>query len=159
MKIRLIQVEDNQQLSHVIKRSLEEFDVARPGTVYTDKSTDSLYELFEEYQAPYFVLVDDLNVVQGGCGLFPTDGLPDGYIEIVKLYLAPQARGKGWGEKLLLECIDEAKRRSYNYVYLETLTELSFAVKLYQKVGMTKLDGAKGDSGHFACSLWFEKKL
>ncbi|MBU2020640.1 MAG: GNAT family N-acetyltransferase [Bacteroidetes bacterium] len=159
MKIRLIQKNDNAAIASVIKRSLEEFGVARAGTVYTDESTNSLFELFNEAQLPYNILIDDNNKVVGGCGLYKTEGLPQGYVEVVKLYIAPEARGKGYGEQLLYLCFEQAKDAGFTHVYLETLHELSFAVKLYEKVGLDQLKGALGSSGHFACSLWMEKKL
>lgn len=34
--------------------------------------------------------------------IYPTNGLPDGYAELVKLYLSPAARGKGIGNTLML---------------------------------------------------------
>ena len=159
MDIRFICKEDNLQISGVIKRSLEEFGIAREGTVYTDKSTDHLFELFDEIKHPYNVLINEDGEVVGGCGIFPTQGLPVGYVEIVKLYIAPSARGKGYGEKLLLLCMKQAKEYGYENVYLETLHELAFAVNLYKKVGLEELNGPLGDSGHFACSIWLQKKL
>jgi putative acetyltransferase len=159
MNIRAIKRSDNKAIADVIKRSLEEFGIAREGTVYTDASTNSLFELFEEVNLPYNILIDENNQVVGGCGLYPTNGLPSGYVEVVKLYIAPQARGKGFGDKLLKLCFKQAEELGFTHVYLETLHELDFAVKLYEKVGLEKLKGALGSSGHFACSLWMQKKL
>lgn len=48
MQIRQIKQEDNAELAGVIRNILEEHGVARPGTVYTDPTTDALFELFQE---------------------------------------------------------------------------------------------------------------
>lgn len=158
MEIRNIEKEDNEQISSVIKSALEEFGAARPGTVYTDPWTDSLYEYFLGNQMPYFV-VEEKGKVVGGCGLFATEGLPKDTIELVKLYLAPQARGKGLGELLLNKCVELAKNMGYNRLYLESLPELNNAVRLYEKVGFIKQKCPLGESGHFACNLWMIKDL
>ena len=86
MQIRQIKQEDNAELAGVIRNILEEHGVARPGTVYTDPATDALFELFQEQGSVYFVAMDGCKIV-GGCGIYPTSGLPEGMSELVKLYL------------------------------------------------------------------------
>ncbi|MCE2743253.1 MAG: hypothetical protein LW701_06775 [Fluviicola sp.] len=75
LKIREIKPEDNQKIASIIRTSLKEFGVDKPGTVYTDPTTDSLFELFQNQKSIYFIA--ELNgEMLGGCGLFPTKGLP-----------------------------------------------------------------------------------
>jgi putative acetyltransferase len=71
----------------------------------------------------------------------------------------PEARNKSLGKMLINECFDIARENGYNQVYLETLPELSNAVKLYEKCGFTYLDKPLGNSGHFGCDLWMIKDL
>lgn len=158
IKIRPIQPSDNSAIAAVIRKSLEEYGENKPGTVYTDPTTDALYELFEKTKSCYFVALDESKII-GGCGIYPTEGLPNGYGELVKLYLHKNYRGTGLGKKLMQKSIDEAKKMGYRALYLESIPALNSAVYLYEKMGFVKLDQRMGDSGHFACNLWMSKKI
>ena len=46
-RIRPILEGDNEAIAKVVRTVLEEYGVDRPGTVYTDESTDQLYYYFE----------------------------------------------------------------------------------------------------------------
>lgn len=158
MEIRSIQATDNSDLARIIRTVLTEFGANKPGTVFTDPTTDQLFELFQTPNAHYFVALWNGKIV-GGCGLFPTKGLPKGHIELVKLYLTTETRGKGIGKALMLHCISIAKNSGYEAVYLETLPELHIAVGLYEQLGFHYLAKPLGNSGHFACDLWMKKQL
>lgn len=153
MNYRLIEPTDNIEIARVIRGALEEFGVNQPGTVYTDPTTDHLYELFRQEKSIYWIAEDNAQII-GGCGIFPTEGLPEGYGELVKLYLHRDARGQGIGKELMLKSIQSAKEMGYTHLYLESLPELNQAVDLYKKVGFQLLPNRMGDSGHFACDLW-----
>ncbi len=157
---RTIQPMDNVELARVIRNCFEEFDAVKPGTVYFDPTTDALYELFHTPQAHYIVAVDeDDSSILGGCGLFPTEGLPPGMIELVKFYLAPSARGQGVGKKLMLDCLEYARIQGYTQVYLESLPELTIAVPMYERLGFVHLQNALGNTGHTGCTIWMVKDL
>lgn len=158
MLIRPIRKEDNEAIARVIRSSLEEFDVALPGTVYTDPTTDDLYSLFQNAQSKYWVIEVEGEVV-GGAGIFPTMGLPSGYTELVKLYILESYRGNGLGQRLIELCIQSARIAGYQWIYLETLPELGRAVSLYERMGFEILTNPLGNSGHFACSIWAKKKI
>lgn len=155
---RKLQEKDNPFISRVIKKALEEHDVARPGTVYTDPTTDDLFALFSRKDAVYFIAEENGEII-GGCGVYPTIGLPEHCAELVKLYVSKEGRGKGVGFALLEKCAVAAKELGYRELYLETLPELSRAVTLYHWSGYEDLSGPLGQSGHFACSIWMLKKL
>ena len=156
--IRPIQLSDNKELANIIRRNLEAHNVALPGTVYTDPTTDNLFELFKTEGSVYFVLVEE-NKVLGGCGIFPTEGLPEGHVELVKLYLSDEAKGKGFGRKLMEMSIEWAKAQGASHIYLETFDELASAVKLYKKLGFYPLNAPLGHSGHHACTIWMLKEV
>lgn len=149
---------DNKSLAKVIREVLKEHGVDKPGTVYTDPTTDALYELFQKDKAVYWV-VEDAGEILGGCGLYPTVGLNESCVELVKLYLSQALRGKGIGKKLMLQCIEDAEAMGFNEVYLETLPELDNAIGLYEQLGFEQLDAPLGESGHFACNVWMLKRL
>ncbi|MCG7859353.1 GNAT family N-acetyltransferase, partial [Flavihumibacter sediminis] len=99
-KIRPIQPGDNPELALIIRTALTEFGANKPGTVYYDESTDHLFELFQTPGSCYFI-AEENNQLLGGAGLFPTPGLPEGWGELVKMYLRKEARGLGLGRKLI----------------------------------------------------------
>lgn len=158
IKIRPIQPKDNPHIARVIRKALEEHDEAKPGTVYTDPTTDALFELFQREKSVYFVAFYNEYLI-GGCGIYPTKGLPGGYGELVKLYLSGEYRGKGLGKLLMQKSMDAAREMGYTSLYLESIPALNQAVHLYEKVGFEKIDQRLGDSGHFSCNLWMVKKL
>ncbi|MBL7769725.1 MAG: GNAT family N-acetyltransferase [Flavipsychrobacter sp.] len=157
-KIRPIRPGDNPELALIIRTALTEFGANKPGTVYYDESTDHLFELFQTPGSCYFVAEEGKQLL-GGAGLFPTPGLPEGWCELVKMYLRKEARGLGLGRKLIAHCLEEAKRRGYHTVYLETMPELRKAVAVYEQFGFEYLDGPVGNSGHFGCDVWMKMTL
>lgn len=156
--IRKIRASDNEELALIIRHTLKTYGLDRPGTVYTDPTTDNLFELFQRDGSVYFVATEGEKIL-GGCGIYPTKGLPEKHAELVKLYLREDARGKGLGYELFEKCLKWAGTQGYKHVYLETFEELSFAVKLYNKFGFRKLPEPLGDSGHHACEIWMLKDL
>jgi putative acetyltransferase len=158
MQIRPIEPADNEALAKVIRTALAEFGANKPGTVYFDPTTDALYELFRTPGSFYYVATID-EVIVGGCGIFPTENLPQGTCELVKLYLAKEARGTGLGKQLMEISLSWAKENGYTQVYLESMPELAKAVSIYEKVGFKALDHPLGNSGHCGCDIWMLKEL
>lgn len=156
--VRRIEQTDNEPLSIIIKTVFIEFGIDRPGTVFTDPTTDHLFELFQTENSVYWVAKKN-GQIMGGCGVFPTEGLPDGCGELVKFYLSSSARGKGIGKLLLQVVFNSAKDLNYKKLYLESFPELNAAVKMYRKLGFQKLRKPLGNSGHFACTVWMTKEL
>ena len=156
--IRNIQASDNVAIASVIRNTLKEFGANKPGTVYFDPTTDHLFELFKTPGSVYFV-AEKNGAIVGGCGIYPTENLPEKTCELVKLYLETSARGTGLGKTLLLKSMDWAKNYGYHQVYLESMPELSKAVSIYEKVGFVKLNHSLGNSGHCGCDIWMLKKL
>jgi putative acetyltransferase len=156
--IRLIRKEDNEIIASIIRSVLTEFKANRPGTVYYDPTTDDLFTLFTRSGSEYWIFELDGKIV-GGSGVYPTEGLPEGCCELVKLYLLPEARGKGYGQQLIEQCFTSAGRYGFKQVYLETMPELKMAMGLYEKCGFKYLTGPMGNSGHFGCDLWMLKTL
>jgi putative acetyltransferase len=151
--IRQIEQKDNAALANIIRKTLEEFGANHPGTVYYDESTDRLSTLFTVPGSAYFIAEQNGQILGGG-GIYPTEGLPHGTCELVKMYLFPQARGKGLGITLLQKCLEFARNNGYKNVYLETMPELKLAIGLYQKFGFKRITTPLGQSGHSGCNIW-----
>ena len=155
---RQIEVKDNREIAELIRTVFREFDIARPGTVYFDPATDDLFNLFRKAGSVYWIAESD-GVIIGGCGIFPTSGLPAGYAELVKFYLSAAFRGKGTGWKLMDKTLESAKELYYTHLYLESLPELGKAITLYERAGFRFITEALGNSGHFGCDIRMLKAL
>ena len=156
--IRKIQESDNHILAELIRDVFREFNIDRPGTVYTDPTTDNLYKLFQNDLSAYWVAEED-GVLLGGCGIYPTKGLPKDCAELVKYYLMSEARGKSIGKLLLQVNVNTANELGYHQLYLESFPELDKAIKIYKKMGFRQLRKPLGDSGHSSCTVWMKKNL
>jgi putative acetyltransferase len=155
---RPIEEKDNKEIAELIRSVFREFNIHRPGTVYFDPTTDNLYKLFREPGSEYWIARENGKII-GGCGVYPTPGLPVGCAELVKFYLASSHRGKGIGRMLMEKTFGSAKEFGYRQMYLESLPELSRAISLYEKAGFKFIPGPMGDSGHFGCNIWMLKEL
>ena len=153
LSIRTIQPADNQPLAFIIRNALTEFGANKPGTVYYDPTTDALYDLFQTQGSIYYVAELNGQLI-GGAGIYPSAGLPPDTCELVKMYLSPEARGKGTGKTLIEKALQFAREAGYKKVYIETMPELRKAMSVYEKFGFRYLDGPLGQTGHFGCGVW-----
>lgn len=154
---REIQAADNPKVAQMIRAVFIEFGAAQTGTVYSDPSTDSLYELFQQPKSLFYLAVDGDKVL-GSCGIYPSPGLAPHCVELVKFYLAKEARGLGIGKTLMEKSIAAARELNYQQVYIESLPVFSKAVRIYEKQGFRRIDHALSQV-HPGCSLWFLKDL
>lgn len=156
--IRKIVPEDNPLLAKMIREIFEEFDAPHEGTVYSDPTTDNLFELFGEENSVLWVAESEGDPI-GCCGIYPTAGLPKGYAELVKFYINQKFRGIGIGKLLLDKCIASASEFGFKHLYIESLPVFSKAIDMYKKVDFEFLDKPLGNSGHNSCNVWMLKTL
>lgn len=156
--VRPIQTKDDARIATILRNALLEHQAAKPGTAYYDASTDALTAFFDRPNAAYFVAEIE-NQVVGGVGIYPTQGLPEGICELVKMYIDPAFRGKGIGQQLIAHASKFAKESGYQHIYLESMPELKKAVSIYEHLGFLHLDQPLGNTGHFSCPIWMLKQI
>jgi len=78
----------------------------------------------------------------GAVGLWPHE---DQTAEMKRLYVRPEARGLGLGRRLAVRLMQEAERRDYHRLELETLPQMMAARTLYQDLGFMEQDSARPD--------------
>jgi drug/metabolite transporter (DMT)-like permease/GNAT superfamily N-acetyltransferase len=108
-----------------------------------------------EYEAPhgtFLVAYEDGRAVACG-GIRPLD---DGSAEVKRMYVIPEARGRGIGARLLRRLEDEARRLGYRRLRLDTGARLTAAQALYRGAGYSEIADYNGNR---AASHWFEKEL
>jgi len=158
MIIREIEERDNQKMEQIIKRSLESFGLDIPGTAYFDPQLSHLAEFYKnEPNAKYWVAVDEEGHVVGGVGIGPF-GQENDVGELQKLYVIPEAQGKGLAKKLMEVALDFV-REHYTYCYLETSRKLKVANRLYSKLGFKELDKPIEGSEHGTMDKWYIKEF
>lgn len=82
----------------------------------------------------------------------------NGYGEVKRLFVRPEARGKALGEQLMVALEAQASAQGLPGVKLETGAKLSAAVALYQRLGYAEC-GPFGDYELHPASLFMEKTL
>lgn len=157
-EIRGIEKKDNPQIERIIRKVMPEFGIKGPGFALNDPEVSCMYESYQTEKSSYFVLVHDGYVVGGG-GIAPLQGGDQNTCEFRKLYFLPEVRGFGYGQKMLLHCLENAKKMGYEWCYLETLENMHQAKLLYEKNGFIKLFAPMGNTGHFGCDAWYLKQL
>lgn len=158
IQFRPIEPADNTPLAAIIRESIESFNLPSEGTAHSDPTTDDLYGLFQKPDSFYWVATAGEKVL-GGCGIYPSNGLPDGCCELVRFFLTPEARGKGIGKQLLDKSVQTAVEYGYQTMYLESFPEMKNAIRMYEQNGFERIDHALGNTGHYACNVWMVKKL
>jgi len=145
-------------VARVIRAVMPEYGARGPGFAINDPEVDAMCAAYPAPGAVYFVLEVDGEVVGGG-GVGPLAGGQDGTCELRKMYFLPAARGLGAGKALLGRCLEEARARGYRRMYLETLTGMDAAQRLYERFGFTRLAAPLGATGHFGCDRWYAVEL
>ena len=155
LAFRLIRPGDDAAMAAIIRAVMPEFGADGPGFAIHDPEVDHMSRAYTQPGAAYFVVEDGRGRVVGGGGFAKLEGGEDGVCELKKMYFLPQARGTGMGEKLLRHILEAARQAGYGTVYLETLTGMDAAMKLYTKLGFKPLCAPLGATGHHGCDRWF----
>ena len=158
MLIREIHQKDNEQIANVIREIFHELDAPKVGTAYADPILDTLFDVYQDKRTKYYVVEKDGKAV-GGCGIAPLENGEIHICELQKMYFAPEIRGTGYAELIIAKCLEFAKEAGFEICYLETLSFMTAAQKLYKRIGFENIDGPLGNTGHNSCQVWMIKKL
>ncbi|MEZ6038050.1 MAG: GNAT family N-acetyltransferase [Planctomycetota bacterium] len=157
--IRPITSADDPAVAAVIRAVMPEFGADGPGFAIHDPEVAAMSAAYrEELRAAYFVAVVDGRVIAGG-GVGPLAGGDADICELKKMYALPEARGRGIGQALLDAALAAARTLGYRRCYLETLTGMDQAKRLYQKNGFAPICGSMGSTGHFGCDSFYLRDL
>jgi putative acetyltransferase len=155
--LRPIRQNDNEFIRDIILETLVEHGAVGQGFASGDSDTQQMFEAFQQEGRRYFIIEHDGSVL-GGAGIAPLPGEP-GTCELVKMYFRPQIRGLGVGKRLLQHCLDEARKLGYKQIYLETVVQMRAARGLYEHLGFRQIPHQMGNTGHFACDLFYFREL
>jgi putative acetyltransferase len=148
--IRPIRAADDAAVAAIIRSVMASFGATGPGYSSSDPEVDAMSAAYGDPRSAFFVL-ELTGLVQGCGGIAPLAGAEADVCELRKMVLLPPARGRGLGALMLTRCLEAARGRGYRRCYLETLTGMDSAQRLYLKAGFRKLCGPLGSSGHSGC--------
>jgi putative acetyltransferase len=156
--LRPIRPADDPEVAALIRTVMPEFGASGPGFAINDPEVDAMHATYTQPRSLYLVWELDGRVVGGG-GVAPLAGAAPEVCELRKMYLLPDARGRGWGEVLLRRLLGAAREFEFATCYLETLSSMEAAQKLYERMGFARLPGPMGATGHFGCNKFFALDL
>lgn len=105
---------------------------------------------FQDFDAELAGLPGKYANPEGCILLAEADGRPAGVValrsldgdtvaEMKRLYVRPSARGRGLGRRLASAILDEARKRRYAFLRLDTLPHLAEAIQLYLAMGFAEI--------------------
>ena len=149
-RIRPIEPGDDPAVAAIIREVMPSFGACGPGFALSDPEVDHMSAAYNQPRCAFYVVEEEGRVT--GCGgIAPLAGADADTCELRKMYFLPEARGRGLGERMLRLCLDRAREFGYRRCYLETLSGMDAAMRLYQRLGFRALQGPLGNTGHFSC--------
>ena len=152
--IRPIQPADDAAMAAIIRTVMPEFGATGCGFAISDPEVDWMSRAYAEPRHAYFVVERD-GIVIGGAGVAPLAGNDGSTCELRKMYFLPEARGIGAGAAMMAACLEAARSIGFGQCYLETLTGMDAAMRLYERSGFHRIDGAMGATGHGGCDRFY----
>ena len=152
--IRPITQADDAAIAAIIRTVMPEFGAVGCGFAISDPEVDWMSRAYAEPRHAYFVVERD-GVVLGGGGIAPLAGGDGDTCELRKMYFLPEARGIGGGAAMMARCLQAARDAGFRQCYLETLTGMDAAQRLYERSGFHRIDGPMGATGHGGCNTFY----
>jgi GNAT superfamily N-acetyltransferase/SAM-dependent methyltransferase len=128
---------DGPEVQKLIFGVLREFGLC-PEPAATDADLLDIEVAYGSRGGWFMVLEEEsTGTLVGSVALLPRSASE---VELRKMYLSPAHRGRGLGRFLLSTACDEARRRGFHRMVLETAAALERAVRLYESAGFTRSD-------------------
>ncbi len=129
---------DAETIKSILINTFEEYAIDLPDN-YSFSDIDDIGNCYIGQDGEFVVLSREGRVI-GFVGLLPIDSTR---IELKRLYLVRDERGKGLGRYLLSMALNFSKEKGYRTIQLETSSKFKEAVALYEKNGF--VDNVKAD--------------
>ncbi|RTZ15553.1 GNAT family N-acetyltransferase [Vibrio aquaticus] len=156
--IEPIRPEHDAEICTIIKAVGAEFGAVGEGFGPSDPEVEAMSQYYTlDKNSVYLVATLNGNIV-GGCGIAPFNGSST-TCELKKLFLLPESRGLGIGASLSEQCLAFAKQQRFTQCYLDTLSSMDSAIRLYEKLGFKHLTQPLEGTEHGGCDIWMLKSF
>ena len=152
--LRPIQPSDDATMAAIIRTVMPAFGAVGSGFAIADPEVDWMSQAYAQPRHAYFVVTRGGRVL-GGAGIAPLAGGDAGTCELRKMYFLPEARGIGAGAAMMERCLEAARGFGFRQCYIETLTGMDAAMRLYERSGFRRIDGPMGATGHGGCNRFY----
>ena len=105
----------------------------------TSLGVDLTFQDIEHEVANLGTFYEAMFVADENGGFVALRRIDDDTCEMKRLYVRPQFRGRDLGRKLAMHVIEEARRRGYKRMRLDTLPTMSAARDLYRSLGFVEI--------------------
>ena len=122
---------DAHDARRIVFSVLEEFGLS-PDPCLTDADLEDIESNYRDNGGSFKVIIGRDGQLIGCGGILR---LTDDECELRKMYLRPEARGRGIGKAILNELLSAARDLGFRRVVLETASVLEAAIRLYQRAG------------------------
>jgi len=156
--IRPIEARDDVRMAQIIRTVMPEFGASGSGFAINDPEVDWMSKAYSAPRSAYWVVERD-GVVEGGGGVAQLEGGDADTCELRKMYFLPSVRGLGAGAEIMKRSLDAARAFGFKRCYLETLSGMDAAMKLYERTGFRRIDKPMGDTGHGGCNTFYLMEL
>ena len=134
---------DAGAIEAILKTTLSEYEIQLPEN-YSFADIEHLEDEYLKSGGEFMVLLREQAII-GFFALRPSSG---NQVELKRLYLKADERGRGLGKHLLNLAIKTATTSGFARIHLETSSRFVEAVGLYRKFGFTTNAGAPLSEGH-----------
>jgi GNAT superfamily N-acetyltransferase len=122
------------------------------GPTTPDRTSTVTAEEMVPPSGAYVIVREDGRAVAGG----GVRRLGDGVCEIKRMFVIPDARGRGHGRRLLDGLERAARDLGYRFARLDTAQSMTTAMAMYRAAGYRSIPDYNGNS---YASFWGEKEL
>ena len=150
--IRDWQTGDRHAAAGVIQQVLEEYGLPWQPKL-ADRDVIKVESAYLEVGGEFWVVERDGVVV--GTAAYQPIARGENAVEIRKMYLLPEVRGQGLGIYLLEQLEQAIAIKQYQEIWIETVTILKEAVRLYERNGYQPASGVETAR----CDLVYLKRL
>ena len=150
--IRDWQKSDRISAAEVIRTVLEEYGLPWQPEL-ADRDVVEIESAYLETGGEFWVVEKNSTIV--GTAAYQPISRGQNAVEIRKMYLLPEVRGKGLGKYLLQELEKAISIKDYQEIWLETASILKEAVILYERSGYQPVNNVETER----CDLAYFKRI
>lgn len=136
--IRDYRPEDAGRVWTLLERGLGAYDIA-PDACSTDRDLEDVQAHYLDRGGRFRILVENDDPI----GMYGLYRLGDTEVELRKMYLDTNHKGRGYGKQLLEDALAIGRAGGFRTMVLQTNRVLVEAIGLYEKYGFTDLPDAE----------------